>query len=559
MSTEDWYEKTKKNFGDVLDETASKHPHKELIVFEDQRITYEEFQHSANQFARGLLKVGVKKGDNVALWMTNCPEWMVAQFAVYKTGAALLPVNTRFVQREVEYCLSQSDASTLILNDTSLGEKFDAYSVLLEMIPELPRSKAGDLRCEKFPKLRRVILLSKDKRDGAFDFHEVRERGKEYAKDDVLKKTQASVSPFDVMNVVYTSGTTGFPKGGLSPHRTNCGALYHYIKRIGITEQDKILLTVPFFTNFGVTYVSALSVMAGMSIIVHERFSPEAAMQAIEKERITFFEGAPAHYVMILNDPNFERYDLSSLRIGVIGGAPASPETIRTAMQKIGFQQMFNVYGLSECGGLSTTTLQDDPVEVVASTVGVAFPSCQIKIVDPHTLVDLPPNTQGEIWLHDVYPGSAVGKGYYNMPEKTRETITEDGWFRTGDLGILDEKGYIRITGRAKDMLLVGGYNVYAAEIEDILYTHPKVKMAAVLGVPDERLGEVAMAYIELKPGEESTAEEIIELCKKQMANYKVPRHVRFIQGSEFPMTGSAKVQKFKLRDRAINELGLKE
>ncbi|HBY95130.1 MAG TPA: AMP-binding protein [Chloroflexi bacterium] len=558
MATADWYEKTNKHFGDILDESASRYPHKEFIVFKDQRITYAQFQHSVNQFARGLLKLGVKKDENVALWMSNCAEWPVAQFAVYKIGAALLPLNTRFVKREVEYCLSQSDASTLILRDRFLGEKIDAYGMLLDLIPELPQSEAGHLKSEKFPKLKRVILLGEDRRDGTFDFHEVLESGQAHTQDDVLQRAQASVSPFDVMNVVYTSGTTGFPKGGLSPHRTNCSALYQYVRRIGITEQDRTLLTVPFFTNFGVTYVSALSILVGMSIIVHESFSPEAAMQAIEKERITFLEGAPAHYVMILNDPHLGKYDLSSLRIGVVGGAPAAPETIRTAIQKLGFKQMFNAYGLSECGGLSTTTLPDDPVEVVASTVGVAFPSCRVKIVDPHTFVDLPPNTPGEIWLHDVYPGSAVGKGYYNMPEKTGETITEDGWFRTGDLGILDDKGYLKITGRAKDMLLVGGYNVYAAEIENVLFTHPKVKMAAVFGVPDERLGEVAMAYVELKPGEDSTEPEIIEFCRQQMANYKVPRYIGLISGSEFPMTGSAKVQKFKLRDRAIRELGLK-
>lgn len=557
MSTLGWHEKTNRHFGDILDETASRHPDRELIVFANQRITYAEFQQSVNRFAAGLLRSGVRQGDHVALWMTNRPEWMVAQFAIYKVGAALVPVNTRFVKREVEYTLAQSDTSTLILEDTFLGDRIDAYGMLLELIPELSGSPAGDLRCESLPQLRRIILLGSSKKVGTLDFHELGESGKTYMENETLRKAQASVSPFDVMNVVYTSGTTGFPKGGLSPHRTNCSALYHFIQRTGITERDKVLLTVPFFTNFGVTYVSALSVMAGSSIIVHQTFNPSTAMWAIEKEGITLFEGAPAHYVMILNDPGFGEFDLSSLRIGVVGGAPASPATIRSAIQKMGFKQMFNAYGLSECGGLSTTTLPDDPVEVVASTVGVAFPSCRIKIVDPHSLADLPPNTQGEVWLHDVYPGSAVGKGYYNMPEKTRETITVDGWFRTGDLGMLDEQGYLKITGRVKDMFLVGGFNVYSSEIEDILYAHPKVKMAAAFGVPDKRLGEVAMAYIELKPGEQSEEEAIIEYCRSQLANYKVPRYIRFIQGSEFPMTGSAKVQKFKLRDRAITELGL--
>jgi fatty-acyl-CoA synthase len=262
---------------------------------------------------------------------------------------------------------------------------------------------------------------------------------------------------------------------------------------------------------------------------------------------------------MILNSPDFGKYDLSSLRIGVVGGAPAAPDTVRAAMDKMSIRQMFNAYGLSECGGLSTSSMPGDSVETVANTVGTAFPSCQVKIVDPHTLTDLPRGEQGEIWLHDVLPGSAVGPGYYNMPEKNEDTITQDGWFRTGDLGVMDEYGYLRITGRVKDMFLVGGYNVYSVEVENRLHAHPKVKMAAVLGVPDKRLGEVCMAYIEPKPDQDPSEEEIIEFCKESMANYKVPRYVKFISGSEFPLTGSAKVQKFKLRERAVEELGLEE
>lgn len=558
MPTQDWYEKTNKTFGMILDETASMYPAAEIIVYQDQRITYGEFRHTVNRMARGLLDIGVKKGERVALWMTNRPEWMVAQYAVYKTGAALLPINTRFVKSEVEYSLAQSESATLILEDSFLGEKIEAFDMLLEMIPNLPRMTAGELECRQFPHLKRIVLLGGGDKPGTFDFFEVMDKGKDYDQDDVLPKAQESVSPFDVMNVIYTSGTTGFPKGGLSPHRTNCSALYQFISRIGVGPGDRTLLTVPLFTNFGTTYVSAISVMAKMTIIMQETFHPEEAMKVIEAEKVTLFEGAPAHYVMILNHPHFGKYDLGSLRVGVVGGAPAAPETVRAAMDKMGLKQMFNAYGLSECGGLSTSTLPGDSIEAIANTVGVAFPSCQVKIVDPQKLEDLPPGQQGEIWLHDVYPGSAVGLGYYNMPDKTRETITEDGWFRTGDLGIMDENGYLKITGRVKDMFLVGGFNVYSVEIENLLHSHPKVKMVAVLGVPDERLGEVCMAYIEPKPGHEPSEEEIIEFCKKNMANYKVPRYIKFIPGSEFPLTGSAKVRKFLLRERAIKDLGLK-
>jgi fatty-acyl-CoA synthase len=559
MTTQEWYERTNKQFGDILDETASKQPEAEFIIHKNQKITYSEFQQLVNRMARGLIEIGVGKGERVALWMTNCPEWMVSQYAIYKIGAALLPINTRFVRDEVAYSLAQSETSTLILKDSFLGEKIDALGMLLEMIPQLAQMEPGQVECRQFPHLKRIVLLGQGPEAGTFSFDEVLDKVKDCKKDDVLQRAQESVSPFDVMNMVYTSGTTGFPKGGLSPHRTNCSALYQFISRIGVGPGDRTLLTVPLFTNFGATYVSALSVMAGMTIIMQEYFHPEEAMKAIEAQKVTLFEGAPAHYIMILNSPSIDKYDLSSLRVGVVGGAPAAPETVRAAMDKMGFKQICNAYGLSECGGLSTTTLADDSVETIANTVGVAFPSCQVKIVDPHKLVDLPPGEQGEIWLHDVYPGSAVGLGYYNMPAKTKETITEEGWFRTGDLGIMDENGYLRITGRVKDMFLVGGFNVYSVEIENLLHSHLKVKMAAVLGVPDERLGEVCMAYIEPKPGEEPTEEEIIEFCKKNMANYKVPRYVKFISTQEFPLTGSAKVRKFKLRERAIKELGLTE
>jgi fatty-acyl-CoA synthase len=554
---EPWYERTNKTWGAALLETVEKYPDNELIVYKDQRVSYAQFYFSVQSLAAGLLRIGVRRGEPTAVWMTNCVEWMLAQFAAYQIGSPLVPINTRFAREEVGYALEQSNATTLVLRDRFLGEKVDTLQWLQELIPEIASAEPGELASKRFPRLKRVICLGERKPRGAYAFGEVPELGNGWKKSDALSRVALAVNPFDVVNIIYTSGTTGFPKGGLSMHRNNMAATYHTAERTDLRPTDKIYLGVPFATNLGCAYVSQISVLTGNSIVVHETFNPAAALETIEREKISWFPGAPTMFIMMLNQPELAKYDLKSLRTALVGGAACPAPTIRAMKEKLRFKYVLQCYGLSECGGISTCTLRDDPIEKTAATVGVALPSSRVRVVDPKTGEDSALGEQGEIWLGDVYPGSCVGKGYYNMPDKTAETITPEGWFRTGDLGAFDPDGYLRITGRLKEMYIAGGFNIYPVEIEAVLHAHPKVKMAQVFGVPDQRLGEVGCGFIELKPGEVASEEEIIAFCKERMANYKVPRYVRFVTVSDFPLTSSGKVQKFKLQERMIKELRL--
>jgi fatty-acyl-CoA synthase len=558
---EDWYESTNRTWGAALADSATRHPERELIIYGDQRVTYRQLHERVQAFARGLLALGVVRGDKLALWVANCPEWMVAQFAAYEIGAALVPIHTRFSRDEVAYALERSDACILIFQSSFLGEKIDALAWVEELLPELFSGQPEKFACQRFPKLKQVVFLGPEakKPAAAYGFEDVAATGVDWRQDDALREAQLVVNPFDVANIIFTSGTTGFPKGGLSMHRNNMAALYHWIRRSDLRAEDRMYLGVPFATNFGCAYVSQLSVLAGNTIIVDDAFSPATALQAIQDEKVSWFPGAPTMYIMMLGHPDLETFDLTSLRAAIVGGAPCPPQTIRAMKQKMGFEFVIHCYGLSECAGLSTSTLIDDPIEKAATTVGLPFPSCQVQVTDPKSAAPLAPGEQGEIWLADVAPGSAVGKGYYNDPEKTAETITPDGWFRTGDLGVMDEDGYLSITGRLKEMFVVGGYNAYPAEIEGVLHTHPKVKMAQTFGVPDGRLGEVGCAYIELRSGEETDEADIVEFCKERMANYKVPRYVRFVNAVDFPLTSSGKVKKFELRKRAVDFFGIEE
>lgn len=556
---ESWYEATNHTWGAVLAATVARNPERELIVHHDTRVSFAAFYEQVQEFACGLRSLGVARGDNVALWMANRPEWMVAQFAVYELGAALVPIHTRFSRQEVAYALERSDASTLIVEASFLGEKIDARGWLEELIPELFTAAPDAFGAQGLARLKRVIFLGaeEEKPAAAHGFDAVRELGREWRLDDAFRRAQLAVNPFDVANVIFTSGTTGFPKGGLSMHRNNMAALHHWIERSDLRPDDRMYLGVPFATNFGCAYVSQLSVLAGNTIIVDDAFTPATALAAIHGEAVSWFPGAPTMYIMMLGHPELADFDLSSLRAAIVGGAPCPPSTIRAMREQLGFEYVIHCYGLSECAGLSTSTLIDDPIEKTATTVGTPFPSCRIQITDPESAAPLAAGLQGEIWIKDVYPGSAIGKGYYNDPDKTAETITADGWFRSGDLGVMDEDGYLSITGRLKDMFVVGGYNAYPAEIESVLHTHPKIKMAQVFGVPDKRLGEVGCACVELLPHDGPGEDEIITFCRERMANYKVPRYVRFVAGGDFPLTSSGKVKKFELRKAAISALGL--
>jgi fatty-acyl-CoA synthase len=551
-----WYTETNRTWGDLFNEVADRFPSHEALIFGSERLTYRELRRRIDICAKGLMKIGVRRGDHVAVWMTNSPEWIYVQFAVYKLGAALLPVYTRFKPSEVEYSLQQSDSSTLILNDRFLG-KIDAMEMFKGLCPEVDRCKPGELSAERLPRLKRVVCFSERDYTGMFSFSKIMELGDDPSMDAGLQESEKAVDPFDVMNIIYTSGTTGFPKGGLSMHRNNMACIYNTTARMGLNEQDRSLLNLPLFSNFGCMYVAGLSFMRGAALVMQVDFNPLEAFRAIEEEKITHIYGSPAMFISYVDEPKLEDFDLSSLRGGIVGGSPLPPKTMEEMVGQLGLSEALNVYGLSECGGLATTNLADDPIEKKANTVGVALENCRIKIVDPETGAELAAGGQGEVCLHDVLPGSSVGKGYYNMPEKTREAIDEEGWFHTGDLGVMGEDGYLRITGRVKDMFLVGGFNVYPVEIENVMIRHPKVSKVQVVGVPDHRMGEVGLACVQLKAGASCAEAELIDFAKGELANFKVPRYVAFVD--DFPMTGSGKVKKFELREEGIRKLGLTE
>jgi fatty-acyl-CoA synthase len=456
---EAWYEKTNDTWGNALDRLAEEFPANVAIIFQGKEVAYQELRDHANRLAKGLIQCGVQKGETVAIWMTNCLEWIYAQYSIYKIGAVMLPVYTRWKTAEVQYSLKQSDASTLFMMNRFLGA-VDAAEMFEQLCPEITDCDPGNLRSTNLPQLRRVIVLDEPRHQGMYSFAEIMTSGTSPELDDKLRAHQASVDPFDVMNIMYTSGTTGFPKGGLSMHRNNMASIYNIGVRMELTETDRLLVDLPLFSNFGCMFSLGVGLLRGCSAVLNETFEPEQSLLTIRDYKVNFVFGSPTMFVMMLDQLGKGSYDLHSLKGGLVGGASVPPEVMKGIIHRMGAKGMLSIYGLSECGGAATTSLAGDSEELRSSTVGTPLPNVDLRVADPESGEAVSPGEQGEIWLTDVYPGSCVGQGYYKMPDKTAETITKDGWFRTGDLGVLGQDGYLRFTGRLKDMLLVGGFNV---------------------------------------------------------------------------------------------------
>jgi fatty-acyl-CoA synthase len=540
------------NLGKILDDVASAFPRNEAIVTGDQRINFETLMHRVNCMASALLKMGVKKGDKVAIWMSNIPEWVYAHFACLKIGAPLVPLNTRYKVHELDYILRQADVTTLFAMDRFL--KIDFVPMIYEVFPELKECKPGELKSAKLPFMKRVIMYSKDSYPGMLDYEEVVKSGKDYASGSDLQKAQDAVKPEDVYIIPFTSGTTGFPKGVVTTNYQYMRIMWAVSDRFQMNEKDRILVVSPFSHNMGNMTGMLLGGCNGACILPMNQFDPGEGLRLIDEEKLSKFTGSPTMYIMMLDHPDFPKRDTTSIKSAVIGAADISPDLIGTIMEKMGIEDLISAYGLTENTGVSTMTQRGDPPEIIASTSGkLIFPDCELEILDPDTGKILPRGEQGEICSRGFW----VMKEYYKQPEETKKAFTKDGWFRTGDLGTMDENGYIKITGRLKDMFITGGVNAYPAEIESFLMTHPKIAMVAVAGVPDKRMGEVAMAFVKLKEGESATEEEIITFSREKMANYKAPKYIKFVD--EFPMTPTGKIQKFVLKDDAIKELGLEQ
>lgn len=538
--------------GDWLDNKAEQYPDKECSVhpLEGLRFTTAQFRDEVNRVARGLMAMGINKGDHVAIWATNYPQWVQTQFATAKIGAVLVTVNTNYKKFELEYLLKQSDSTTLIMMG---GTKDNNYvDHIYAVCPELKDCTPGALACKKLPFLKRVIFLDEANHPGMYHWGDVLELAENVTEEERAAR-QATCDPHDVINMQYTSGTTGFPKGVMLTHYNliNNGKIIG--ESMAFSDKDRLCITVPLFHCFGCVLGVMASITNDTAMVFVDHFNPVNVLKVLDMEKCTAFHGVPTMFIAVMDHPDFKKYDLSNLRTGIMAGSTCPVEVMKAAADKMNMRHITSVYGQTESSPGITQSTVNDPLEVRVSTVGRAYPNVEARVVDPETGEEVPPNAVGEI----VTRGYHVMKGYYKMPEATAQVIDRDGWLHTGDLGVKDEQGYYRITGRLKDMIIRGGENIYPREIEEFLYTHPSVKDVQVVGVPDHKYGEEVLACVILKDGADETEESIVDYIKQGLSKHKAPRYVRFIDA--FPMTASGKIQKYKLREWGVEVLGLKQ
>ncbi|MEW6489648.1 MAG: AMP-binding protein [Thermodesulfobacteriota bacterium] len=538
--------------GAVLDAAAEKVPDRDALVYVDRglRYTYREFRERVNLLARGLLALGVEKGEHLALWAVNLPEWVLLQFATAKVGAVLVTVNTNYQRHELKYVLGQSDATTLFLAEGY--RDVDCLAALYDVVPEVRDPAWPEPGCPDLPRLRRVVFLGQGERPGTLPLPRLYELGRGVAPA-ALAEREAQLSPADPINMQYTSGTTGFPKGVLLSHANIVANAQAQAEVLGFSEADRLCIPVPFFHCFGCVMSTLLCVCSGATMVPVETFDAGLILRSIEEERCTAVHGVPTMFIALLDHPDFPRRDLTSLRTGIMAGAPCPVELMRRVMGRMHMTEICITYGQTEASPGITMTRRDDSLERRVSSVGRALPGVEVKIVDPETGAEVPPGAQGELWSR----GYNTMLGYYKMPEATAETVGADGWLHTGDLATMDEHGYCKITGRLKNMIIRGGENIFPREIEEFLYTHPEVLHAEVVGVPDLKYGEQVLAAIVPRNGTVLTQEQIQAFCRGKIARHKIPRYVMFLPS--FPTTASGKVQKFVLRDWAIDRYGLAE
>ncbi len=535
--------------GRLLDEAADRHPLTPAVVFKGRRLPYHELKTRADRLARGLLALGLGPGDHVVVWMPNCVEWNVVNFAVAKVGAVTVTCNSRYRPVEVEYLLRQSDARALVMLDRFDAAGVDYRELLRQICPDVMWRQDRRLHSPRFPELRHVIVLGEHD-PGCLGYHDVERLGDTVPPSDL---ESLKVRPDDPAQMLFTSGTTGQPKGCLLSHGNLWYKARVYRDLHGWTPQDRYLVAVPYFHIFGSLGAIVANTLAGSTQVLMDVFEPEAAMRLIQDERVTIFSGVPTMFITVLGHPAFAQYDLRSLRTGTIGAAPVPMEMMTRILDReagLGMDATV-VYGLTEATGGTHWTRLGDPIDKRVSTVGRVSPELEDRIVDPATGRVLPAGQEGEVCVK----GPTLMLGYYRQPEATAGKI-RDGWLHTGDMGVKDAEGYLRITGRLSDMIIVGGFNTYPAEIENFYLRHPGILDISVVGVPDPVLGEVVMAFVIPRAGQTLTAEEVIAFARGQIASFKVPRHVEIV--SEFPLTGSGKVQKFKQRAWAVECYGFR-
>ncbi|HEU5226186.1 MAG TPA: AMP-binding protein [Ktedonobacteraceae bacterium] len=537
--------------GDMFDQTAATYPEQPALIarHQDIRWTYRELQAQVNQCAKSLLHLGIQKGQRVGIWAPNCAEWCITQFATAKIGAILVNLNPSYRSHEIEYALKQSGCSVLV---TAAQFKTSNYTnMLYDLAPELRECEPGKLRAAKLPDLATVIRLSEEQVHGMFRWQQLMEMGHAVS-DETLAGRQREQEFDDPINIQYTSGTTGFPKGATLSHHNILNNGYFVARLQNFTHQDKLCIPVPLYHCFGMVMGNLGCITHGAAMIYPaDGFDALAVLQTVQEEQCTALYGVPTMFIAELEHPEFSQFDLTCLRTGVMAGSPCPVEVMKKVNTLMHMPEVEICYGMTETSPVSTQTRIDAPFDKRVSTVGQICPHIEIKIIDPATGQVVPVGEAGELCTR----GYSVMLGYWNNPEATASAIDTARWMHTGDLATMDSEGYINIVGRIKDMVIRGGENVYPREIEEFLYTHPKISDVQVIGVPDTKYGEEIAAWVKLKPGEQATVEEIREYCKNRIAHYKIPRYVIFVDS--FPMTVTGKIQKFLMRQQSIKDLGL--
>ncbi|MEG6551119.1 AMP-binding protein [Desulfocurvibacter africanus] len=530
--------------GQLLDETVAKYPDNDAVIYVDRdfRLTWRQFGALVDDLAKGLMAMGIEPGEKVAIWATNVPYWVALMFATAKVGAVLLTVNTNYKQNEIKYLLSHSETENLFIIDGYRDT--DYVQTIYELVPELKTEQRGFMKSETFPHLKRVLFLGPEKHRGMYSIPEILSLAS-MVDDEEYKARQDSLSPHDVVNMQYTSGTTGFPKGVMLSHFSILNNGFWIGENQKFTHKDRVCLPVPLFHCFGCVLGVMACVNHGAAMVLLETFDPLQVMASVDAEKCTALYGVPTMFIAVLEHKLFERFDYSSLRTGIMAGSPCPVEVMKKVMDRMNMKDITICYGLTETAPVMTQTRVDDSIRDRTETVGKSMPEIEVCIMDPETRQVVPPNTVGEICCR----GYNLMKGYYNNAKATTEAIDAHGWLHSGDLGVMDERGYVTITGRLKDMIIRGGENIYPREIEEFLYSMPGIRDVQVAGVPSRKYGEEVGAFIILKEGANLAPEDVRDFCRGKIAWHKIPKYVAFVQ--DYPMTASGKIQKYKLREMA--------
>jgi fatty-acyl-CoA synthase len=539
--------------GDLFDQTVERHADHEALVSRHQglRYTYRQLRLEVDRCARALMGLGVQKGQRIGIWAPNCAEWAITQFATGKLGAILVNINPSYRLTEVRYALRQSGCTWLVIAPQFRTSDYTA--MIHELAPELAGARPGALRASQLPDLRAVIRLGADASPGMLSWDALLAMADGVSPEDLARR-QREQEFDDPINIQYTSGTTGYPKGATLSHHNILNNGYFTTELLRFTHRDRLLIPVPLYHCFGMVMGNLGCVTHGATMIYpSDGFDATAVLEAAQAERATALYGVPTMFIAELNHPDFAHYDLSSLRTGIMAGSPCPVEVMKQVQALMHMGEVAIAYGMTETSPVSTQTRIGAPLAKQVGTVGQVHPHVQIKIVDPQTGQVAPVGERGELCTR----GYSVMLGYWDNDEATRGAIDAARWMHTGDLATMDEEGYLNIVGRIKDMIIRGGENVYPREIEEFLYGHPKVQDVQVIGVPDEKLGEEIMAWVKLREGQAATIEEIRDYCRGKIAHYKIPRYVKFVDG--FPMTVTGKVQKFLMRETSVAELGLEK